>query len=115
MPGLDINLHDYEMGSIKVDYREKMARLTLTSPPPQSICCELRLSGLHSLRMGLDEPWGAGSYVSDLEVCLRDKRYWVELCLNSGDQFIAECNDVDFAQGAASAAVRELGEAPKCF
>ncbi len=114
MPGLDINLHDYEMGGIKVDYREKMARLTLTSPPPQSICCELRLSGLHSLQMGLDEPWGAGSYVSDLEVSPRDNRYRVELCLNSGDQFIAECDDVDFAQGAASAAVRGSGEVPRC-
>lgn len=109
------NLHDYEIGGIKVDYREKRARLMLTSPPPQSIYCELMLSGLHSLQMGLDEPWGAGSYVSDLEVSLRDKRYRVELCLNSGDRFIAECDDVDFTQGAATTAVCELGEAPRCF
>lgn len=115
MLGTDINFHDYEMGGFMVDYKEKIARLTLTSPPPQSICCELRLSGLRSLRMGLDEPWGAGAYVFDLEVNSQDRRCRVELCLNSGDQLIAECDDVEFSQETTSAAVRGSGEAPRCF
>lgn len=115
MLGLEFSLHDYEIGGIALDYKEKMARLTLTSPPPQSICCELLLSGLRRLQMGLEEPWGAGTYVADLEVSPQGFGFRIELCLNSGDRLTAECNDVDFVQGTASTADRTRGEAPKCF
>lgn len=99
MLGLDVNLHDYEVGNIKLEYKGKKAQLTLKSPQPQSICCELRLFGLTYLQMELDEPWGPGFYVSYLKTSLQASGRRVELCLNSGDRLIAECSDVEFVQG----------------
>ncbi|MDE6997122.1 MAG: hypothetical protein K2P04_04480 [Oscillospiraceae bacterium] len=77
--------HDFELGNITVDYRNKRVVLQLKSPSLPMPVHELTLFGVQCFQVGIEEPWGKGIYVVGTDIEQEGSTRSMEMQLNSGD------------------------------
>lgn len=88
--------HDFELGDVIADYRNKQVVLQLKGPGlPQSIH-ELQLLGVQQFQMRFTEPWGKGIYVAETDIKQEGSMYSMEMLLNSGDLVTAKFESAKF-------------------
>lgn len=77
--------HDFEVGDIAVDYRNKYVVLQLKSPSLPVLVYELKLFGVRRFHVEMEEPWGKGNYVVGTDIEREGLVSSMEMQLNSGD------------------------------
>lgn len=88
--------HDFEVGDIAVDYRNKYVVLQLKSPSLPVLVYELKLFGVRHFHVGMEEPWGKGSYVVGTDIEQKGSVRSMEMQLNSGDLVTAIFERAEF-------------------
>ena len=88
--------HDFELGDIAVDYRNKYVVLQLKSPSLPVLVYELKLFGVRRFQVGMEEPWGKGSYVVGTDIEREGLVSSMEMQLNSGDLVTAIFERAEF-------------------
>lgn len=88
--------HDFELGDIIVDYRNKQVVLQLKSPSLPMLVHELKLFGVQRFQVGMEEPWGKGIYVVETAIEQEGSTRSMEMQLNSGDLVTAIFERAEF-------------------
>ena len=88
--------HDFELGDITVDYRNKRMVLQLKSPSPPMPVHELKLFGVQRFQAGMEEPWGKGIYVVETDIEQEGSARSMEMQLNSRDLVTAIFERAEF-------------------
>ena len=88
--------HDFELGDITVDYRNKQVMLQLKSPSLPVLVYELKLFGVQRFQVGMEEPWGKGNYVVGTDIEREGSVSSMEMQLNSGDLVTAIFERAEF-------------------
>ena len=88
--------HDFELGDITVDYRNKRVVLQLKSPSLPMPVHELKLFGVQRFQVGMEEPWGKGNYVVGTDIEQEGSTRSMKMQLNSGDLVTAIFERAEF-------------------
>lgn len=88
--------HDFELGDVIVDYRNKQIVLQLKEPGPPRITHKLKLLGVQHFQMKFAEPWGKGIYVVETDIEQEGSICSMKMLLNSGDIVAAKFERVEF-------------------
>lgn len=91
-----VQLHDYELVKINVDYIEK--KLTMICKSPKGVQLSMYIDRFYYLLVQGFEPWGEGFYIyshqilKELDIVqpedLGSNIFGIELLINSGDKVI---------------------------
>lgn len=85
--------HDFELGDVIVDYRNKQIVLQLKEP---RITHKLKLLGVQHFQMKFAEPWGKGIYVVETDIEQEGSICSMKMLLNSGDIVAVKFERVEF-------------------
>lgn len=77
------SFHDYELKDIIVSYYKSAIEIYLKSPIGENT--KLDINEFNLFRINHDEEWGSGIYITAAIVKIENKKYRIEIELNSGD------------------------------
>lgn len=89
----NVNFHDAEVLSIKLDYIQKMAILFVLLDDTNKMI-KMECHGLYAFMMSCLEPWGKGSYIFSLSKKIKKDKIKIDILFNSGDHIVVGCKNI---------------------
>ena len=91
-----IDLHDFELGKLEVDYFSKIVEVFLTNDKNEKYI--RKFNRFYFFSINCFEPWGEGMYINSFRPienqCDMGKEGLYEIVLNSGDKLNFQCKEV---------------------
>lgn len=88
----NIDFHDGEVLSIKLEYNQKLAILLVVLDDTKMI--QMECQGLYAFMMSCVEPWGKGSYIFSLSKKITKDKIKIDILFNSGDHIVIGCKNI---------------------
>lgn len=88
----NVNFHDGEVVSIKLDYVQKLAILFVVLEGSKKI--KMECQEIYAFMMSCLEPWGKGSYIFSLSEKSQKDKIKIDILFNSGDHIVIGCKNI---------------------
>ena len=88
----NVNFHDGEVVSIKLDYVQKLAILFVVLEGSKKI--KMECQEIYAFMMSCLEPWGKGSYIFSLSKKITKDKIKIDILFNSGDHIVIGCKNI---------------------